>query len=405
MPVSEKGTFMTALVGELDQFDPYDPAFAAEYFDRLAEMRTRCPVAHSDHHGGFWVLTRYDDVRKVILDWESFTSEQGLSIPKTHNALRMPPIEVDPPEQRQWRKLMNHLLTPQILAKHEPGMRRIANELLDPIVERGEGDLAVEFARPYPGTIFFTELLGLPRDELADVLGWTHVVSFEAASPDLPNAFASLFQFCAEVLTKRKEQGVRREDLVDSLVYGDLEGTEPPFERKVAALIMLIIGGLDTSANLIGNIMNQLARDSALRDQFRDDPQLWREALEEFLRFEGPISGLARTATRDVEIGGKLIRAGDVVLCHYGAANRDPEQFDDPDVLNFGRETNRHIAFGLGVHRCAGSNLARIQIRIALEEILRRMPDIRLKPGADVQWVRGMAHGVSSLPVVFTPTP
>lgn len=375
-------------------FDHLDPTLGASLQPTLASMRRHCPVAHSDRHGGFWVVTRYEDVLTVAQDWQTYTSEQGLNIPQTPGVVRNLPVEVDPPRQRLYRKVINPHLTPAAIAPWEPAVRALAHRLLDGFAARGRCEFMAEFARPYPSLTFFELAIGAPPDELEHV---AHLAS-RASTPKAPDARAcwlGLYEWIRSFLAARAA-GSPRDDVVDAILAAGVS-----LDEQIGLLQLLILGGLETTAGALGQMFERFARSPSLAATLHSDPSRIPAAVEELLRLDPPFIAVARTATRDTLLGGRAIAAGDKVLLSWASANRDEALFDDPDRFDGSRTRNPHLAFGLGPHRCAGSHLARMNLRIALTELLPRMDDIALEPGAEIPYHSTLTRSPLALPLTF----
>jgi cytochrome P450 len=396
-------------------FDPLDPSLAEpdertgglteRFWTILGQVQARCPVAHSDAHGGLWILTRHDDVVRAGQDWETFSSAGGAApVPFDDGGLgfRLVPLETDPPLHRGIRKLLNPFFLPAAVAALEDETRAIAVELIDALQACGACEFMSQYAVALPAHVLFRTLLGLGVDTIGDALHWVDrlVMEPEAAMEVL----MELMPWCYSHLEARK--AVRRDDVLDAVVHGLVDGERPLDEfEQVEVLVLLIIGGLETTANALGNIGLHLATDPELRDRLAGmtGARLTR-ACDEFLRYEAPAPGMGRTVGRDVEVAGRQLRAGERVILYYGAANRDPEVWKEPDRLVLDREdANRHLAFGTGPHHCLGSHLARLELRVGVEELLRRLPDLRLDPSHQLTWRTAFSRGPAKLPLVFSP--
>jgi cytochrome P450 len=316
------------------------------------------------------------------------------------------PIEKDPPRQQVFRRHVNPYLTPMAVAGLEDGIRAIADELIDTFVEQGACDLSVDFARRLPGTVFFRLVIPEGDDALVALDRWVRQLSFAPDPNKKAEAAAHMRDWASGVLERHatgrgETEDVR--DIVDAVVAlkdSDADFTEAELNSGVQLLAQ---GGIGTSAQLIGSTVYVLCRDPALQDRVRSDPDLVPNLIEEVLRTEPPVTAMFRTATRDVEIEGQQVREGDKVGLFFAAANRDPDVFDRPDEVDIERPVNPHLAFGLGAHRCAGSNLARLQVRVAIEQLLARLSPFAIPAGATVEYMTASQRGPSSLPLSFEP--
>jgi cytochrome P450 len=397
-----------------DRFDPLDPGLAApdatstagpseRFWSTLRAMRTECPVAHSDAYGmNQWVVTRHEDVTAVARDWATFTSEYGgapVAFDDGEAQFKLRPLDLDPPEHRSMRKLLNPYFGVGAVASREREIRAIAAEIIDDFAGKGSCEFMSSFAIPFPARVFFRLYLGLPTRDLVEVLGWVdQMVMHPEKAEETIGRFAP---WIVGIFEQRKT--TRRDDVLDALVHGEIDGRPLTDTERLETVLTLIIAGLETTANAIGNAIMHLAADAALRDKViaLDDVAT---ACDELLRFEAPAPGLARTCTRDTQLGGQRIAAGDRVLVYYGSANRDAEVWKDPDTIDITRpDARKHYSFGFGIHRCLGAHLAELELRIALEELLKRLPDLRLDPGQQVAWRNAFSRGPAQLAVLFEP--
>ena len=380
-------------------FDFDDPEFGKRYDDVVADLVRNCPIARGNRDQGYWVLTSYDDVRRCAQDWRTFVSGQGV-IPHRPPGMKFQiPTEMDPPGHTNLRRTLNPFFTAAAVADLEPAIRRLSNELIDQFIATGSCGFVTEFARPLPGLIFFSEILGLPTEDIEMVKSWVDAAI--VGPPEGRGAgWANVLGYVDQYLRLRSD-AEQRGDVIDAVLAFEDVDNPVDWEARMSTVSTLIFGGLETTANLLGGGMYHLVRHP--EDQFRlvADASLQASATEEFLRVYASTFAEARTATADVTIREQTIRAGEMVLLGFGAACRDPQVIDDPDVTDIARESNRHVAFGLGPHRCLGSHLARLEISAAFDELLKRMNNIRLAPGAHPEFPTSWIHTAESLPIVF----
>ncbi len=400
----------TAPAGPIDDewvqhhFDHLSPALARDLHPTLARAR-KCPVAHSDQHGGFWVVTGYEEILRVAQDWQTFSSELGITVPHqpTPGGMKILPVSVDPPLQREFRRLINTYFRPVVVTEWEDATRTLVNQLIDGFVERGACDFMEDFARPLPGLSFFDQALHAPATDLAQVNEW----ATKASLPQLEDSGDSLMKLAgwiAEFIEERRRTGPRG-DVVDAIIDAEIEGRPITVAEAIGTIHLLILGGLETTAGVLGMAMLRFCEHPEIPALLRERPELIPNAVEELLRLDGSFICIARTARTDAEVGGQQIKAGEQVLMYWASANHDPAEFDDPETFDPERARNRHIAFGAGPHRCAGSNLARMNLRIAIDEVVRRLVDIRLSPDADVDFLSTFNRAPLSVPITFTPGP
>jgi cytochrome P450 len=387
---------------EAEQFDHMSPDLAAELHERLAAMRSKCPVVHSNQHGGFWVVTRYADVVRVARDWETFSSAHGVSPGSSKMTVPAIPEHIDPPLQRIYKRLINVWFTPNVVATKADATRSMVNQLIDGFLDAGQCEFMSTFARPFPGRMFFELILGAPLDEVA----YVNQLVMEATDPTNPNAKAAwpgLIGWIKTFLERRRSQP-RCRDVIDAVLHAQIEGRPITEEEVIGIVQLLLLGGLDTTAGTLGATMLRLCEDPALFARLRAEPQRIPDAVEEMLRLEAPFIAIGRTAMVDTELGGQQIKAGEKVLIYWTAANRDPAEFTDPDRFDLDRPNNRHVSFGIGAHTCAGLSLARMNLRIALEELIARLDQVALQPGAaPIHFHSVLTRFPLAVPIQFTP--
>jgi cytochrome P450 len=387
-------------------FDHLSPVFARDLHPTLARARVRCPVARSDaYEGGFWVLTRYEDVLRVAQDWRTFSSELGITVPAPPTTTKILPVTVDPPLQREFKRLVNAHFTPAKVAPWEEPTRRLVNQLIDGFIERGECDFMTEFARPFPGMAFFEFALHAPAGDLEQVNHWATLASLTHRD-DSRDALLKLAGWIAKFVEHRREQRRAdgpRGDVVDAVMSAEIEGRPITPQEVIGTIHLLILGGLETTAGVLGAAMMRFCEHPEIPALLRERPELIPHAVEELLRLDGSFICIGRTARHDTEIDGHQVKAGERVIMYWASANRDEAEFSAPDTFDLDRERNRHIAFGAGPHRCVGSNLARMNLRVAIDEIVRRLADVRLRPGADIGFHSTFNRAPLSVPITFTP--
>jgi cytochrome P450 len=385
-------------------FDHLAPELARDLHPVLARARGLCPVARSDaYDDGFWVLTRYDDILRVAQDWKAFSSELGITVPyrPAPSATRSLPVGVDPPVQREFKRLVNVHFTPAKVAPWEAPTRELVNRLIDRFAERGRCDFIAEFARPLPGLAFFDLALHAPAEDLDQVNEWATLASL-ADKPESRDAVRNLAGWIARFIDQRRQDGPRG-DVVDAVMRAEIEGRPITRQEIIGTISLLIMGGLETTAGVLGAAMLRFCAHPEIPSQLRERPDLIPQAVEELLRLDGSFICIGRTARHDTEIDGRQVKSGERVLMYWASANRDEAEFPAPDTFDLERERNRHIAFGAGPHRCVGSNLARMNLRVALTEVLRRLHDIKLAPGADITFHSTFNRAPLSVPITFTP--
>jgi cytochrome P450 len=383
------------------QFDHLSPQLAASLHETLAEMRAHQPVAWSDEHGGFWVVTRYEDVLRVAQDWRTFSSAHGVGVPAPTTPVNAIPEVMDPPRHREFKRLINAWFTPAVVSGYEDGTRALVTRLIDAFVAAGRCEFMDAFARPLPGLAFFEHVLHAPPGDV----GRLNDLATAASTPGHPQraeAWQGMAAWIGELVAGRRAEGPVG-DVVDAVLAAEIEG-QPITDHEILGVVqLLILGGLETTAGALGQIMIRFCAAPEIPQLLRDRPDLIPAAVEELLRLDPPFIAIARVATCDTEIGGQRIEAGQRVLVYWASANRDEDEFACPHAFDLDRRSNRHLAFGAGPHRCAGSNLARMNLRIALEELVARLHDVRLEQGAEVVFHSVLNRSPHAVPITFTP--
>ena len=384
-----------------NDYDIFDPTYVREPYPVWDDLRG-CPVAHSDRWGGSWLPTRYEDVRAVAKDVEHFSSTE-VSVtavpPNTDVGIKAPPITSDPPEHQWARRLILPAFAPGRVDRYEPYTRELCRELLDGFAHRGNVDAASEYAQQIPPRVI-AHMLGIPPEMSDTFVEWVRgVLEIGLTDPEARVHYRDkLVAFFRERVEERRAQP--GDDLISELLAAEVDGQPVPDNHIVGTCLLLLIAGIDTTWSSIGSALWHLATHPQDLARLVDEPELLPTAVEELLRAYSPVT-MARIVTEDCEFAGQQLSAGDRVLLSFPAANRDPEMFEAADEIRIDRQLNRHIAFGVGIHRCAGSNLARLEMRIALEEWLARIPEFSLADGGETTWAGGQVRGPRALPVVF----
>lgn len=384
-------------------FDHLSDELAATMPATMARMRAMCPVAHSEEHGGFWVVTKYEDVLDVAQNWQAFSSAHGLSVRPAQTVVRNLPVEADPPEQRVFKRLIGPYFTPAAIAPWEQPTRDLVNRLIDEFIDDGECDFMDAFARPFPSLAFFELALNAPAEDLQKV-AYLASKSSVPHDPQARECWLGLHAWIKDFVRQRRAAPPRG-DAVDGIINAEIDGRPIAEDEIIGTVQLLILGGLETTAGALGLMFLRFCRQPEIPVLLRKNPELIPDAVQELLRLDPPFVSVGRTVVRDAELGGHAVQEGDKVLIHWASANRDEAEFADPDTFDLGRTRNRHFAFGVGPHRCAGSSLARLNLRVALEEVLRRLDDIELKDGADIGFHSGLTRSPLHLPITFTDRP
>jgi cytochrome P450 len=396
------------------EFDPQGTTFAADPLGAYRALREKCPVAWSTDHGGFWIPTRYEDVFEISRDDARFSSARPEGAPE--NIITVPsqlgsrnvPIEMDPPEALAYRALLNPLLSPAAVERDlVPRVRVLAEGFVDRIVDRGSCDLIADIAVPVPAVLTL-DWLGLPVHNWQEIAHAIHgIPGYANGSPEHLKCLETLGQLHADVLALIGQRREEPRDDITSYLISKSVSDEPMSDQLVFEMVMLLIfGGIDTTTSLTGSALAWLDEHPEEKQRLLDEPKHLQLATEEFLRYFSPVTALARMVTRPTEIAGQQLQAGERIMLPWLAANHDPETFDEPGTVRLDRSPNRHMAFGVGIHRCSGSNLARRGFQIMLTEVLRRIPDYRVdRDQAQRLPSQGINGGWLTLPATFTPRP
>jgi len=356
-------------------FNPDDWAMRRNAPMTYAAMRERCPVAHSTSLGGFWTIARYEDVFAVARDPATFSSASGVLIPPLESDARLLPMESDPPFHTDLRRALISFFSPRQIEPLEPLVRSLANDLLDPVLTEGIHDLSRDYAWRIP-TATTCHLLGItPLDQFHE---WAVQIVYGRSEDPESSAAASraAWSYIDRVVEARESRPGT--DLISTVLGAHVQGRRLSRKEAVDTSFFLFLAGLDNTAFAIRASLLSLAGERSLRERLREEPALLPSLVEEWLRLSSPVPGLCRLTTRDVELGGVVVPAGERVYLMWGSANRDPQEFVDPDALIPDRLPNRHMAFGVGIHRCLGAPLARLEIRVAVEQVLTRARDLDL---------------------------
>lgn len=386
-------------------FDHFDPAYAADPFRIWAELRDGCPVARADGIRGMVVPVRHADIEAVARDTATFSSRSPLVAAFGSMAdfgMVAPPISSDPPYHTAFRKLLLPFFSPGRIDALRDEVARHADELLDEVAERlaaGETvDVAVAFAQHIPVRVI-ARLLGVPPTDGDRFRVWIHEL-LELGPTDIESAVVGLLSFKAylddQIEQRRREPG--GDDLISFLLTADLDGRPLDEDEVFGGCLLLFLAGIDTTWSAIGASIWHLAGHADHQARLRAEPELLPVAVEELLRAYAPVT-MAREVVKDGVLGGCPVHRGDPVLLPFPAANRDPAAFDRADEVVLDRTGNRHLAFGVGIHRCLGSNLARMEVTVALERFLHRVPAFRLADAEAVRWSTGQVRGPRTLPL------
>ena len=381
--------------------------FGREPYEAFAWMRAHAPVYY-DEANELWAAASYAAVKQASVDTESFSNAGGIR-PKFPPLPMM--IDFDAPEHVRRRRLVSEGFTPKRVRALEDKLRVICDAIIDGVCEQGSCDFVRDIAAPLP-IIVIGDMLGVAREDRNDLLRWSDDMLKGQGSPDpagmerATEAFVGYTQYIHPVIADRRATG-STDDLVGVLCHAEIEGDSLDDDSLVHESLLILIGGDETTRHVISGGMEELLAHPDQRAQLAADPAaLMPGAVEEMLRWVSPIKNMTRTATRDVELEGALIREGQELLLLYPSANRDESVFENADVFDVTRSPNPHIAFGFGAHFCLGNQLARLELRVMVERVLARLPDLHLAVDRSAlpRRAANFISGIDEMPVAFTPT-
>jgi cytochrome P450 len=380
-------------------FDHLDPRWVENPYPIWDELRGKCPIAHTERFQGVYFPARYADIRAIAYDTEHFSSRRIVVRETRPPLFSLPPITSDPPDHRPARMLLLRPFAHDAIRHHEPRTRDICRELLGLFAAKAGCDGAVDYAQEIPLRVI-AHMLGIPQTEGARFRKWIHEI-LELGITDQAALLRATEEmnvyFSKKIEDRRAAPG---DDLISYLIGARIEGRPLEQQHIVGTLRLLLIAGIDTTWSAIGSCLWHLAQHPDDRRRLAAEPDLMASAVEEFLRAYSPVT-VAREVVKDTEVGGCPFKQGQMVLLPFPAANRDPAMFDHADRVVIDRKANRHLAFGVGIHRCIGSNLARMEIAVALEEWLAVIPEFHLDPSVAVRWSQGTVRGPRRLPILF----
>jgi len=400
------GTRSEVITGPVEDFatdfSHLEPEWYQDPYPVIEDLRRRCPIAHTERFGGGWLPVRYEDVAAIAYDTEHFSSRSiimGNYRPPRELAPvgSTPPISSDPPFHHAARKLLLPAFTKTAVSRREAGARAYCHELIDAFEGRDVVDAAAEYAQHIPVRVI-SDMLGFPPE---DGPRFRRFIEHALEGVNLPPEermanMQELFDYLYEQIHDHLDNP--RDDLTTYLIEAELFGRKLEPEHVSGTTALLLIAGIDTTWSAIGASLWHLAKTPADRERLVNEPELLPTAMEEFLRAYAPVT-MARLVKEDMTWNGVEMKADDWILLSFPAANRDPEQFERADEVVIDREVNRHVAFGLGIHRCLGSHLARMELRVALEVWLERLPSFSLADPDAVTWSSGQVRGPRTLPV------
>jgi cytochrome P450 len=396
-------------------YDRHAPDYRDHFEEITKEMHAKCPVAWSDTYGGHWVVSGFQEVFDTARRADILSNDhdpkgerrgyKGITIPAT-SPMQNGFIEMDPPEQRHYRQALNAYLSPAAVARWKPFVAEVVRAAIDEKIETGSIDFVDDLANIVPAVLTLA-MIGLPLADWEIYCEPTHALVYTPAdSPARARVIEMMMdvygRLAAAVAESRRQP---RPGLIDALINANVNGKAPADEEIVGALVLLIGGGFDTTTALTAHALEYLGENPGERERLsRERDTLLDSATEEFLRFYTPAPGDGRTISADCEIAGTQFKEGERLWLSWAMANRDPEVFPDPDTIDLSRTGNRHASFGLGIHRCIGSNVARMTFKSMLTAVLDRMPDYVIDPSRTVHYETiGVIQGMQHLAATFTP--
>lgn len=379
-------------------YDLGDPELSERWDELVPDLHAKCPVARSEVGEGYWIVQRYEDVKRCAIDWETFSNSSGFMVNRPEGLPYFAPGEVDPPLQTALRAVLQPFLTPKTAKELEPTIRAHADALIDTFIDAGEVEVVSQFANTLPQVVFSAEVAGMDAADLPYLMK-----CFDLTGPmeERGIGFAKGMTKIAEYLEQRRGEAPRG-DIVDALLAFEHEGyTEAD---KIGTMSQLTIGGVGTTGYAFSGGLYHLATHPEDRKALAADPKGLPRAIEEFLRMFQGAPNMARRATVDTEVSGVKIKAGDRVLLSFGAGSRDPEVVEgDPNIVDITRKPMGHLGFGAGVHRCVGSTLALVILRVGFEQFLARIGEFRVPEGFTPVHETGNVRHMTALPLLFTP--
>jgi cytochrome P450 len=388
------------------EYDPYDYQVHEDPYPVYRALRDQAPVYRNDALG-FWALSRHADVLAAFKDVETFSNRHGVSVDQdafhADADTTMSFLAMDPPRHTRMRALVSRGFTPRRISELEPRIRALAREHLDACRARGGCDFIADFAGRLPMDVI-SELLGVPAADRPELRAWAdQVVHREQGQrglpPEVAQAALKMVQYFTAMIAESRR--TPRDDLTGALLAAEIDGNRLSDREIIGFLFLMIVAGNETTTKLLGNALYWLARNPDQREQVRSDPSLIPLWVEETLRYDNSTQALARLVARDLELHGEKLRAGDKAVLLIGSANRDERAFPDPDRFDLRRNTQRSLAFGQGTHFCLGASLARLEGRVALEEVERLLPDWEIEPSGIRRIHSVNVRGFAALPIRF----
>jgi cytochrome P450 len=391
-------------------YDIFDASYVKDPVPVWNELRDKCPIAYTERWGGSWLPTRYEDMQAFVRMVPALSSQDPLVVSQSKEEVAFdpileeygnsaPPITSDPPEHIPMRRLILPLFTPKAVEPYRPYAEQLCHDLIDGFISTGKCDAALDYAVHIPAKTI-AHVIGVDSERSDEFVGWVRGLIEEGMTDPVKRVKyrGILRQFFGELVDARKTSP--RGDLISRLLEQEIDGQ--PITRKavVGMCNLLLVAGIDTTWSSISSALWHFSTHPEDRRRMAAEPELFPSAIEEMLRFYSPVT-MAREVTEEVQTGGVTFMPGDKVLLSFPAANHDPGAFENADKVILDRAKNRHIAFGIGSHRCAGSNLARMEMDVALRVWFERLPEFELSDPDAVTWAGGQVRGPRHLPFRF----
>ena len=393
-------------------YDIFDPDYVRDPAPVWDDLRNRCPIAHTQRWGGSWMPTRYEDLQKLAKMVPALSSRSPVVVPpppelrevlvaeaKMYGS-EIPPINSDPPEHKPYRRLILPFFSPHAVAEKIPYTRELCNRLVDGFIAEGRADAARDYAQQITPRVI-AHVLGIDPARADEFVTWVRgLIEFGQTQPQIRIQYRGIIRdFFQDMVTERRARP--RDDAISTLLQAEIEGEKLDDYKVIGVCSLLLVAGVDTTWSSISSSLLHFATHPEDQARMRAEPELLPTAVEELLRFHSPVT-VGRKVTEPVSVGGVEMKPGDKVLLNFPGANRDPAAFDRPDEVVLDRKRNRHLAFGLGIHRCAGSNLARMEMQVALRVWFDRIAGFELADPDGVTWAGGQVRGPRTVPVRFT---
>ena len=392
-------------------YDIFDPDYVRDPAPVWDELRERCPIAHTERWGGSWMPTRYEDLQALVKMVPTLSSRSAVVVPPSPELREVlvaeakkygsenPPITADPPEHQPFRRLILPFFSPRAVEGHLPYTQDLCNSLIDGFAGKGRADAAADYAQQITPRVI-AHVLGIDPARAGDFVEWVRgILELGQTQPEMRIKYRGIIRdFFQEMVTERRKHP--RGDAISTLIEAEVEGEKLDDYKVVGVCFLLLVAGIDTTWSSISASLLHFATHPEDQARLRAEPELLQTAVEEMLRFYSPVT-MGRKVMEPVEFGGVEMKPGDKVLLNFPGANRDPAAFEKPDEVILDRKRNRHMAFGLGIHRCAGSNLARMEMQVALRTWFERIGPFELEDPDAVTWAGGQVRGPRTVPVRF----